>query len=142
MKTYTLTEEELENLLQERLQAKRYVPGTIFKDVCIDGDRDIQPINQKFERVAGLLNNEKAFHPLRFIFRRKVNIRKSGDKNHYQLADSETHKNLRTLVLNVFGVTRNVDLSEQEAEQAKILYTELKEWFLTSYERRLDVLEK
>ncbi|MCQ3825294.1 hypothetical protein JEG41_11245, partial [Streptococcus agalactiae] len=52
----------------------------------------------------------------------------------------DVHDNIRKLVLSVFGKTQNRKLLEEEYDQALELYKELKEWFVSNYDKRLEGL--
>lgn len=56
------------------------------------------------------------------------------------VAARDVHDNIRKLVLSVFGKTQNRKLLEEEYDQALELYKELKEWFVSSYDKRLEGL--
>lgn len=62
-KTYTLTEEELNELVAERMkQAKeKRTPQGLFKDVSFDDE--LIPINEKYPKVLKKLNRERAYKP-------------------------------------------------------------------------------
>ncbi|VTS19478.1 Uncharacterised protein [Streptococcus pseudoporcinus] len=62
-KIYTLTEEELNELVAERMkQAKeKRTPQGLFKDVSFDDE--LIPINEKYPKVLKKLNRERAYKP-------------------------------------------------------------------------------
>lgn len=145
MKTYTLTEEQLEELIQERMRYKPITPQSVFQSVAFNGD-ELIPINQKYPKVVEKLKEGwrvSTINPFRFIYTNKPRYNEVLDETSYHvLSCGQLHNSVRALVLNVFGKSNNRDLSEDEYQMAQQLYSELKEWYINAYDKRLEVFEK
>lgn len=143
-KTYTLTEEQLEALIKERMEHKPITPQGLFNSVTFDMNL-LKPINEKYPSVVEKLDNDTIRHkpePLKAVFSNVPRINDVTKEVHYsKVYVSNLHNSIRSLVLNVFGKTQNRDLTEDEYEMAQELYTELKDWYIRSYDKRLETLE-
>ncbi|HFI0448305.1 TPA: hypothetical protein ACGOY6_000506 [Streptococcus suis] len=143
-KTYTLTEEELEAIIKERMEHKPITPQGLFNCVTFDGS-ELLEVNQKYPEVVARLSQNwcvKSVNPVGFIYTNKPRHNEVIDETSYHtLTFGQVHNSVRSLVLNVFGKSNNRDLTEEEYEMAQKLYTELKEWYIRSYDKRLEVLE-
>ncbi|HFI0026760.1 TPA: hypothetical protein ACGOVU_000476 [Streptococcus suis] len=143
-KTYTLTEEELEAIIKERTDYRPITPQGLFNSVTFNGS-ELLEINQKYPEVVARLSQNwhvKSINPVGFIYTNKPRHNEVIDETSYHtLTFGQVHNSVRSLVLNVFGKSNNRDLTEEEYEMAQELYTELKEWYIRSYDKRLEVLE-
>ncbi|HFI0122451.1 TPA: hypothetical protein ACGOTU_001218 [Streptococcus suis] len=143
-KTYTLTEEELEAIIKERMDYRPITPQGLFNGVTFDGS-ELLEVNQKYPEVVARLSQNwhvKSINPVGFIYTNKPRHNEVIDETSYHtLTFGQVHNSVRSLVLNVFGKSNNRDLTEEEYEMAQKLYTELKEWYIRSYDKRLEVLE-
>ncbi|HFI0647988.1 TPA: hypothetical protein ACGO32_001631 [Streptococcus suis] len=143
-KTYTLTEEELEAIIKERMDYRPITPQGLFNGVTFNGS-ELLEVNQKYPEVAARLSQDwrvKSINPVGFIYTNKPRHNEVIDETSYHtLTFGQVHNSVRSLVLNVFGKSNNRDLTEEEYEMAQELYTELKEWYIRSYDKRLEVLE-
>lgn len=143
-KEYRLTESELEAIVKAAVKeanqesnSQTLTTQNLFNNVKFDGRRDILPINVNNERVKGRLTSDptNVYSNIPFAYGWQSE-RYSGVYN------SDIHNNIRKLVLNVFGKTKNTDLTRDEYDYAIEYYSELVEWFRKSYEHRLDSLER
>lgn len=143
-KTYALTEEQLEALIKERMEHKPITPQGLFNSVTFDMNL-LKPINEKYPSVVEKLDNDTIRYkpePLKAVFSNVPRINDVTKEVHYsKVYVSNLHNSIRSLVLNVFGKTQNRDLTEDEYEMAQELYTELKDWYIRSYDKRLETLE-
>ncbi|HFU3983434.1 TPA: hypothetical protein ACGO2Q_002246 [Streptococcus suis] len=143
-KTYTLTEEELEAIIKERMDYRPITPQGLFNGVTFDGS-ELLEVNQKYPEVVARLSQDwrmKSVNPVGFIYTNKPRHNEVIDETSYHtLTFGQVHNSVRSLVLNVFGKSNNRDLTEEEYEMAQELYTELKEWYIRSYDKRLETLE-
>lgn len=139
-KQLNITDKELQAIVQaavkEALDQKTEVltAKNLFNDVRLDS-REIELINDQFT-VAEVLNG---CH--RSSILTNISFPYGWEKSYSKAHNSEIHNNLKKVVLNIFGKTLNSDLTRDEYELARMYYSELRDWFLSSYERRLDVLE-
>ncbi|HGD5657271.1 TPA: hypothetical protein ACIZUL_001485 [Streptococcus agalactiae] len=141
MKTYTLTEEELNELVAERMkQAKeKCTPQGLFKDVGFDDE--LIPINNKYPKVLKKLNRERAYKPEKHVFNQTPKVFGVDNEISYsKITTHDVHNHIRLLVLNVFGKSQNKEVLPEEYDQAIELYNQLKEWFVSSYDKRLEGL--
>ena len=143
-KEYRLTESELEAIVKSAVREantetkyQTLTAQNLFNNVKFDGRRDILPINVNNERIKDKLtgNPTKVYSNIPFAYGWQ-NERYSGVHN------SDIHTNIRKLVLNVFGKTKNTDLTRDEYDYAIEYYSELVDWFRKSYEHRLNNLER
>ncbi|HEM3632586.1 TPA: hypothetical protein U1C38_000382 [Streptococcus suis] len=143
-KTYTLTEEQLEELINERMKYKPITPQGLFNPVAFEGD-ELLEINQKYPEVVSRLSSNwrvPSVNPIGFIYTNKPHYNEvMNETSYHTLTLGQVHNSVRSLVLNVFGKSNNRDLTIEEYEMAQELYTELKDWYIRSYDRRLEVLE-
>ena len=144
-KTYTLTEEELDQLLKERMAEKRVRVdiANAFHPVRIDESRDIKPINEKYPDVIEKLDISRALEPRRFVFMETPRVNDiTGDIDYHKLSDYDIHNALRLLTLRVFGVTKNNELAHHDIKLAQEFYTNFKNLFLKSYDKRLEEMAR
>lgn len=143
-KTYTLTEEQLEALIKERMEYRSITPQGLFNSVTFDGS-ELLEVNQKYPEVVARLRQNwrvKSINPVGFIYTNKPHHNEViNETSYHTLTFGQVHNSVRSLVLNVFGKSNNRDLTEEEYEMAQQLYTELKEWYIRSYDKRLETLE-
>lgn len=143
-KTYTLTEEQLEALIKERMEYRSITPQGLFNSVTFDGS-ELLEVNQKYPEVVARLSQNwrvKSINPVGFIYTNKPRHNEViNETSYHTLTFGQVHNSVRSLVLNVFGKSNNRDLTEEEYEMAQQLYTELKEWYIRSYDKRLETLE-
>lgn len=142
-KTYTLTQEELDQLIAERLAHKPITPQGLFKDVQFEGE-ELQDVNAKYPLVSERLsNNWRGYgNPLRFVYTNKPKHHDTLDRTDWHtISSNQVHNAVRTLVVHVFGKSNNRDLTEDEYEMAQSLYAELKDWYIKAYDKRLETLE-
>ena len=140
-KTYTLTEEELEKLVNERLKEKRIklTRDSLFNNIRIENE--LIPINKKYPKVLEKLKRERAATPEKNIFNQTPHFYGTDKEVVYsKVMLNDVHNHIRLLVLNVFGKSKNKDLLPEEFEQARTLYNELKSWYVDSYDKRLSSL--
>ncbi|KPJ21791.1 hypothetical protein [Streptococcus phocae] len=141
MKTYTLTEEELEELVVERMKRvkEKRTPQSLFKDVSFDDE--LIPINKKYPKVLKKLNRDRAYKPEKHVFNQTPKVFGVDNEISYsKITTHDVHNHIRLLVLNVFGKSQNKDILPEEHDQAVELYKELKGWFVSSYDKRLEGL--
>lgn len=140
-KTYTLTEEELEELIRERMEHRPVTPQGLFNGVCFDGE-GILAINEKYPEIALKMRQgvrQKMTDPAKFIYTNKPKHNEVMDETRWStISTVDVHNNIRHLTLNVFGKSNNRDLTEDEYELAQQFYSELKDWYLTAYEKRME----
>lgn len=144
-KTYTLTESQLEEIIAQRMSYKPITPQGLFKEASFKGD-ELLEINQRYPLVVERLEtdwNVKSINPVRFIYMNTPHINEvTKEKSYHRLGFETIHTSVKNLVLNVFGKSKNRDLTEDEYELAQELYSELKEWYINSYSRRLEQTEE
>lgn len=142
-KTYTLTEEQLEELIQERMAHKTITPQGLFKDVAFE-DEALLDINAKYPTVSERLSNKdwRGYgSPLRFVYTNKPKHNEiTNETSWHTISINQVHDAVRKLVIHVFGKSNNKDLTEDEYEMAQSLYAELKDWYIKSYDKRLEKL--
>lgn len=141
-KTYTLTEEELEKLVNDRLKEKRnkLIRDNLFSDLRFEDE--LIPINQKYPKVIEKLKRERAVRPESHVFNQTPRFFGTNhDASYSKISTNDVHNHIRLLVLNVFGKSKNKDLLPEEYEQARTLYSELKTWYVNSYDKRLSTLK-
>lgn len=140
-KTYTLTEEELEKLVNDRLKQKRnkLIRDNLFNDLHFEDE--LIPINKKYPKVIKKLQRERAVKPESHVFNQTAKILGDNSVIYSKISPYDVHNHIRLLVLNVFGKSKNKDLLPEEYEQARTLYSELKDWYVNSYDKRLSTLE-
>lgn len=140
-KTYTLTEEELEELIKERMEHRPVTPQGLFNGICFDGE-GILAINEKHPEIALKMRQGRrrgVLDPARCIYTNKPKYNEVMDETSWHtISASQVHNNIRQLALNVFGKSNNRDLTEDEYELAQQFYSELKDWYLTAYEKRME----
>ncbi|HGI2314087.1 TPA: hypothetical protein ACJRZK_001752 [Streptococcus agalactiae] len=140
-KTYTLTEEELNELVAERMkQAKeKRTPQGLFKDVSFDDE--LIPINEKYPKIVEKFNEAGGYNPTKNVFNQTPKVFGVDNNISYsKITTHDVHNHIRLLVLNVFGKSQNKEVLPEEYDQALELYKELKEWFVSSYDKRLEGL--
>ena len=139
-KTYTLTEEELEQLVNERLktQRNRLLLNGLFSDIQFEND--LIPINKKYPEIVEKLKLSRALKPEKLLYN-QIPSKTGIGESYSKISPNDVHNHIRLLVLNVFGKSKNKDLLPEEFKQARKLYVELKEWFVKSYDERLEKLE-
>lgn len=148
----TLTKSDLENIIQKAVTEAMIVDTAplgrtvqnLFTDIKFKDEMDIAPINQDFPSIMRLLTNDgKRSSGKRQIFTNTTHFKGYGEPfANYNVYGSQVHDNIRKLVLNVFGKTKNTELTRDEYEQARACYSELVAWFTNSYRRRLEGIEK
>ena len=140
-KTYTVTEEELEKLVDERLREKRHklMRDNLFNDLHFEDE--LIPINSKYPGVIEKLKRERSVRPEKHVFNQTPKILGNNDVIYSKISSNDVHNHIRLLVLNVFGKSKNKDLLPEEYEQARTLYSELKAWYVNSYDKRLSTLK-
>ncbi|MEQ9809214.1 hypothetical protein [Streptococcus jiangjianxini] len=144
-KTYTLTEEELDQLLNERMAEKRFKVdvASAFRPVKIDDNKEITPINEKYPNVVEKLDGSHALNPRRFIFKEVPKVNKAtGEADYHKVSDYDIHNALRLLTLRIFGVTKNNELKDRDIKLAQEFYTNFKNLFLESYDKRLEEMTR
>lgn len=143
-KIHTLTESQLQRIISdavieansenERTKARAITPKNVFEDVALD-TRELAIINSEFPQICELLGDRK----LDSIF---CNTPKSffDGLSYQKLYPSELHNNIRKLTLSVFGKTLNTDLTRDEYGLAQDFYSQLVDWYLSAYRKRLKEL--
>lgn len=144
-RTITLTEEQLEELIKERMAHRPITAQGLFNSVTFKGD-ELLGINERFPKVAERLRNRWARNsipdPAKSIYSNKPKYNEVlNEENYSPLSMTQVHNSIRQLVLNVFGKSNNRDLTDNEFDMAQELYTELKDWYISSYGKRLEQLE-
>lgn len=139
-KTYTVTEEELEQLVNERVKTQRnkQLLNGLFSDIQFDND--LIPINKKYPEIVEKLKLSRVLKPEKAPYNQTPSKTGIGE-SYSKISTCDIHNHIRLLVLNVFGKSKNKDLLLEEFEEARKLYVELKEWFVKSYDERLEKLE-
>ncbi|HFI0586252.1 TPA: hypothetical protein ACGO00_000375 [Streptococcus suis] len=116
----------------------------LFNSVSFDMNL-LKPINEKYQSVVEKLDNDTIQYkrePLKAVFSNVPCVNDVTKEVRYsKVYVNDIHNSIRSLVLNVFGKTQNRHLTEIEYEMAQQLYTELKEWYIRSYDKRLETLE-
>lgn len=139
-KTYTLTEDELEELIKERLIRRPVTPQGLFNGVHFDGE-GILAINEKHAEIARKMREGQRrglIDPAQFIYTNTPKYNEVMDETSWHtISANQVHDSIRKLTLNVFGKSNNRDLTEDEYELAQQFYTELKDWYLTAYDKRM-----
>lgn len=144
-KTYALTEEELDQLVKERMAEKRFKVDltSAFRPVKIDDNKEITPINEKYPDIVEKLKVSRSVNPVRFIFKEVPRVNDiTGDVDYHNFAEHEIHNALRLLTLRIFGVTKNNELEHHDIKLAQEFYTNFKNLFLESYDKQLEELTK
>ncbi|QBX25344.1 hypothetical protein SAMN02910293_00447 [Streptococcus henryi] len=141
-KTYTLTEEELEKIVNDRLSEKRnkLIRDNLFNDLHFEDE--LIPINKKYPKVIEKLKRDRSINSEKHVFN-QVPYFYGVDKDvsYSKISSNDVHNHIRLLVLNVFGKSKNKDLLPEEYEQARTLYVELKNWYVNSYDKRLSTMK-
>lgn len=143
-KIYTLTESQLEEIIAQRMSHKPITPQGLFKKVSFKGD-ELLEINQKYPDVVEKLRNDwnvRSVDPAKFIYTNAPQYNEViNETSYHTLGFAQVHNAVRMLVLHVFGKSQNKELTAEEYEMAQALYTELKDWYIRSYDKRLETLE-
>lgn len=144
-KTYTLTEEELDQLVKERMAEKPITEASVFNSVSFDSEL-LEPINAKYPEVVAKLDNDTIRYnpnPLKSVFTNIPVINEvTKETRYHKVYHGDIHNNIRHLVLRVFGKTLNKELTRDEYELAQEFYTNFKNLFLESYDKRLEEMTK
>ncbi|MGT2623966.1 hypothetical protein [Streptococcus thoraltensis] len=144
-KTYTLTEEELDQLIKERMAEKPITEASLFNTVSFNTDL-LEPINAKYPEVVKKLDNNTIRynpHPLKSVFTNvPVTNEVTKETKYCKVYHGEIHNNIRHLVLNIFGKKLNKELTRDEYDLAQEFYTNFKNLFLESYDKRLEELTR
>lgn len=142
-KTYTLTEAQLEELIKERMAHKPITPQGLFQDVCFTGE-ELLDINAKYPTVSERLSVKGwrgSGSPLRFVYTNKPKYNEiTNETSWHTISMHQVHDAVRKLVVHVFGKSSNKDLTEDEYAMAQALYSELKDWYIKAYDKRLEEL--
>lgn len=115
--------------LRMKLKAEQYnLTGSrtfdVFRPVAIQNE-EIIVINEKYFTEDDF--DKTMFEPMRAIY---VTERK-------HIVVSTIHDSLRKLSLNIFGVTKNKDLTNEQLLHVQEAYRTFKELFLSLYEERI-----
>lgn len=148
----TLTKTDLENIIQKAVtevmsgdrKQKSLTVQNLFTDIKFNNEMDISPINQDFPNVMRLLTSDGE-RPCGKgeIFTNTTHFHGYSEPSvNYNIYGSQVHDSIRKLVLNVFGKSKNTELTRDEYDQARACYSELVVWFTESYRRRLEDIEK
>lgn len=147
-----LTKTDLENIIQKAVaeaitsdrEPKNITVQNLFTDIKFKEEMDIAPVNQDFPNVMRLLTNDgKAKCRADRIFTNTTHFHGYGETGvNYNIYGTQVHDSIRKLVLNVFGKSKNTELTRDEYEQARACYSELVVWFTKAYRRRLEEIEK
>ncbi|HHJ4959670.1 TPA: hypothetical protein ACQKUM_001243 [Streptococcus pyogenes] len=120
-------------------QEEKRTPQGLFKDVSFDDE--LIPINEKYPKVLKKLNRERAYKPEKHVFNQTPKVfGVDNDISYSKITTHDVHNHIRLLVLNVFGKSQNKEVLPEEYDQAIELYNQLKEWFVSSYDKRLEGL--
>ena len=139
--THSLSESQLQAIVQsavkEALQQRSNVltAKNLFDDVRVDS-REIELINDKFE-ITDVLEGSDRHNILT-----NISFPSGWGKSYTKVHNTDIHNNMRKLVLNVFGKTLSSEFTRDEYEMARVLYAEVREWFMHSYETRLTEMQK
>lgn len=145
-KIYNLTECQLQRIIRdavieantenEQRKTRAITPKNVFEDVALDL-RELAIINSEFPQIGELLGERK----LDSIF---CNTPKNfyNGLEYRKLYPSELHNHIRKLTLAVFGKTLNTDLTRDEYVLAQDFYSQLVDWYLSAYRKRLEELYK
>ncbi|EGP4986060.1 hypothetical protein [Enterococcus faecium] len=127
---------EYENVADLRAKLKeeqRNLIGTrtfdVFRPVAIQNE-EIIAINKQYFTEDDF--DKTMLEPLRAIYVAEGKF----------LTESTIHESLKKIALNVFGVTKNKDLMQEQLPRVQEVYRTFKEVFLYLYEERVSKLVK
>lgn len=127
---------EYENVADLRAKLKeeqRNLIGTrtfdVFRPVAIQNE-EIIAINKQYFTEDDF--DKTMLEPLRAIYVAEGKF----------LTESTIHESLKKIALNVFGVTKNKDLMQEQLPRVQEVYRTFKEVFLYLYEERVSKLAK
>lgn len=138
---HTLTDSQLQRIIRDavieanqetqRIKTRVITPNNIFEGVALDM-KELEVINSEYSKVSELLGSsqlDKVFcnTPKQICNRLEYRKLYTGDlRNH-----------IRKLTLAVFGKTLNTDLTRDEYVLAQEFYSQLVDWYLSAYRKRL-----
>lgn len=141
---HTLTDSQLQRIIRDavieaneetqRIKARAITPKNIFEDVALDM-KELEVIHSEYPKVAELLGDSN----MNRIFCNTPKQMYHGPE-YQKLYSSELHNQIRKLTLAVFGKTLNVDLTRDEYGLAQDFYSQLVDWYLSAYRKRLKEL--
>lgn len=141
---HTLTESQLQRIIRdavieanaenERTRTRMITPKNLFDDVALDL-KELEVINSEIPKVRELLGDNH----LKGIFCNTPKQMFYG-LDYQKLYPSELHNAIRKLALSVFGKTLNTDLTRDEYGLAQDFYSQLVDWYLSAYRKRLKEL--
>lgn len=143
-KVHNLTDSQLQAIIRDAIveanqtKTKAITPQNIFNDVKFN-NVEIGLINRDFPNILELLGKNGVNDV--FCNTPRVNIRGCA-YSYTKLYQSTVHDSIRKLTLNVFGKTLNTDLTRDEYDLAQEFYSQLVDWYLSAYKRRLKELYK
>lgn len=135
-KIHNLTDSQLKEIIKLAVEEAVGTSSSVltyknlFNDVRID-DREIEIINNQFE-ITNVLEGVSRKRILT-----NISMPHGWGTSYTKVYNSDIHKNIKNIVLNVFGKTLNSELTRDEYIRARTLYAETRDWFLKAYEERL-----
>lgn len=125
--------EDVADLRAKLKDEQRNLIGTrtfdVFRPVAIQ-DEEIIAVNKQYFTEDDF--DKTMLEPLRAIYVAEGKF----------LTESTIHESLKKIALNVFGVTKNKDLMQEQLPRVQEVYRTFKEVFLYLYEERVSKLAK
>lgn len=125
--------EDVADLRAKLKDEQRNLIGTrtfdVFRPVAIQNE-EIIAVNKQYFTEDDF--DKKMLEPLRAIY---------VDEGKF-LTESTIHESLKKITLNVFGVTKNKDLMQEQLPRVQEVYRTFKEVFLYLYEERVSKIAK
>lgn len=125
--------EDVADLRAKLKEEQRNLIGTrtfdVFRPVAIQ-DEEIIAVNKQYFTEDDF--DKTMLEPLRAIYVAEGKF----------LTESTIHESLKKIALNVFGVTKNKDLMQEQLPRVQEVYRTFKEVFLYLYEERVSKLAK
>lgn len=139
-KVHNLTDSQLQAIIRDAIveanqtKTKAVTPQNIFNDVKFN-NAEIGIINRDFPNVLELLRENR----MNDVFCNTPRVTYRGSE-YRKASQADIHDNIRKLTLNVFGKTLNTDLTRDEYDLAQEFYSQLVDWYLSAYKRRMNEL--
>lgn len=149
--TITISKTELQELIakevakiQMQSDHRTLTVQNLYSDIKFSEERDIRPINILYPQIIDLLT-ENGKRPLngKYIFSNGSHYHGYDEPcGHYGFYGNQVHDNIRKLTNNLFGKSKNSELTRDEYEMARHFYSEIANLFNKSYAERLAELSK
>lgn len=139
-KVHNLTESQLQNIIRDAIleagqtKTRAITSKNLFDDVKFN-DAEVGVINRNNSKIIELLGEKNVTN----IFCNTPRITHWGHE-YRKVYTSDIRDNIRKLTLNVFGKTLNSDLTRDEYALAQEFYSQLVDWYLSAYRKRLEEL--